>query len=69
LKGDAGAPGLAWLIADEGGRLIWSSTEPAPTAILGTGQYTVRMTVRGQRFEAPVTVRAGEIANVRLGQP
>jgi Ca-activated chloride channel homolog len=69
LKGDASAPGLAWLIADEAGRLIWSSTEPAPTAILGTGQYTVRMTVRGTRFEAAVNVRAGEITNVRLGQP
>jgi Ca-activated chloride channel homolog len=69
LKGDGGAQGVAWLIAEEGGRLIWSSYEPAPTALLGAGRYTVRMTARGSRFEAAVVLRAGEITTVRLGQP
>jgi Ca-activated chloride channel homolog len=69
LKGDLDARGVVWLIVDEGGRLIWSSYELAPTAVLGPGRYTVRMAVRGSRYEVPVTIRAGDITTVRLGQP
>ncbi len=69
VKGEAGPLGIAWLIADETGRLVWSSAEAAPTALLGVGRYTVRMALRGARYEVAVDIRHGEITSVRLGQP
>jgi Ca-activated chloride channel homolog len=69
VKGEAAPPGIAWLIVDDTGRLVWSSAEAAPTALLGVGRYTVRMALRGARSEVTVDIRYGEITTVRLGQP
>ncbi len=69
LKAGASQQGIAWMIMDDAGRLVWSSTEPAPSTLLSVGRYVVRMTIRGARYEVAVDIQNGDITTVRLGQP
>jgi Ca-activated chloride channel homolog len=69
LKPESAGQSVSWHILDAKGHLAWSSYEPAPSALLGVGRYTVRMAVRGASREQTIDIRDGEITTLRMNQP
>jgi hypothetical protein len=58
---------VLWGIRDEAGRVVWSSSQAEPAAVvLQAGRYVVTADTREKRMERPVELRAGDAQVVEL---
>ncbi len=57
---------LIWEILDADGRLVWSTAQLNPRAVLQAGKYQVRAEGRDKRYERPLDVRPGQTTVLQM---
>jgi Ca-activated chloride channel homolog len=68
LAGSSGAHSEPfWTIREEGGRTVWATGQPEPTATLQAGRYLVELETQEKHYQRVVELRAGETRLIELG--
>ena len=55
-----------WELADEAGRVIWTSGRPSPRMPLAAGKYRLTATYRDRRYEAAFRLAVGESKTIEV---